>query len=324
MYKISDKLYAGFNNRQLNNGTKFQLSFIVKDKTLKSFNDWRTKSLAVKEFDNVPMTGFRVFGETTRDRGWFGSGRSMVYVEHPALNAAFEISVENLIAILEFESIRAGVITGQLILAHEGPRLVLIPTVAPDYKQALQDTVRINSKQKVKASTLVPGNVIEFKNKDTAVYLGYYPSIEVKETSGSSNTSNVSIRPVGSRHFWISSEYPDYIYIKSVQNINVFAIAKNSTMTLDAVKKKFIKNGSHGTHPIFPNSKIELRPKASSSSPYSVHAYEASRNSDFDMVFQTSRCVSSSMWSSTQKPVVGDLVVLDYGIGVIPLIGQLP
>lgn len=323
MYKIVDKLYAGFSSRQLNNGTKFHLSFIVKDKTLKSFNDWRTKSLGVKEFDNVPTAGFRVFGETSRDRSWFGSGRSMVYVEHPTLKAAFEISVENLIAILEFESIRAGIISGQLILAHEGARLILIPTASPDYKQALQDTVRINSKQKVKASTLVAGNEIEFKNKERVVYLGCYPSVIVKEaTSSRTGVTDVSVRPAGLRHFWISSEYPTSIYMKSVHNINVFAVTNNTTMTLDSVKKKFIKNSRSDYYPMFPSSKIELRPKASKKSRYSDNIQETGRLGDFLIDFQATRCVSG--WNMPSKEAVGDVVVVDYGIGVVPLIGELP
>ena len=53
MIKVCEKYYVGFNNRTYED-EKFLLSYIVKDKTLTGFKNWRNEHIAIKEIDNIP------------------------------------------------------------------------------------------------------------------------------------------------------------------------------------------------------------------------------------------------------------------------------
>lgn len=46
-----------------------------------SWKGWGDKE--IEGIDNKPLEGFRLSGTTSRSSDWFGSGRSMFYVEHP-------------------------------------------------------------------------------------------------------------------------------------------------------------------------------------------------------------------------------------------------
>jgi hypothetical protein len=125
MIKICEKYYVGFNNRNYD-GESFLLSYIVKDSKLTGFQSWRDKKIGIKEIDNLPKDGFKIFGDTRRSRDWFGSGRSMIYVQHPE-GFVFEISVDNLVNILATCNIIDRVFSEKMIFAHTGSKLILIP-----------------------------------------------------------------------------------------------------------------------------------------------------------------------------------------------------
>jgi hypothetical protein len=178
MIKICNKYYVGFNNRTYD-GQKFLLAYIVKDDKLTSFDSWRDKKLGKKEIDNEPKIGFKLFGDSKRGREWFGSGRSMLYVQHPD-GFVFEISVDNLVNILSYCDVIKNEFTTKMIFAHEGKNLILIPTNSELYLEAIEDTERANAtktKSVIKPSDLKIGDVIEFANKTKALYVGKYNSI---------------------------------------------------------------------------------------------------------------------------------------------------
>jgi hypothetical protein len=176
MYIFEKEYAVGFDKREddENGGGKFLLGFVVKtDKTnLISFQSWRNKKIAVKTISNEPRGKFKIFGNTQRGGDWYGSGRSMVYIMHPE-KFVFEISVDNLLQILSVENIVDKELSGEYILAHEGQKLVLIPTSSDLYQTAIKDT-EIKKNANIKPAQLVIGDKVILHNKQELVFIGRY------------------------------------------------------------------------------------------------------------------------------------------------------
>ena len=83
----------------------------------KSWESWRSKDIPVEEYDNVPMEGFTLNRDVKRYSGdWFSSKRTLIRVHDPR-GFEFEVTTENLIAILmHTDCLRRG-LTGQFVYA---------------------------------------------------------------------------------------------------------------------------------------------------------------------------------------------------------------
>ncbi len=239
MIKICNKYYVGFNNRTYD-GQKFLLAYVVKDDKLTSFDSWRDEKLGKKEIDNEPKTGFKLFGNSQRSKEWFGSGRSMLYVQHPD-GFVFEISVDNLVNILSYCDVVKNEFTTKMIFAHEGKNLILIPTNSELYAEAIEDTERANAtktKSVIKPSDLKIGDVIEFANKTKALYVGKYDAITFTHErcayagqwfNGCCNYEEyTSKRAKEKRHFYVT-HYEDKTRseLHSVQSLKIYKVHSN-------------------------------------------------------------------------------------------------
>ncbi len=255
MIKICEKYFVGFNRRSTDDSEKFLLAYVAKDSSLSSFQSWRDKHIAIKEIDNTPKIGWKLFGSTRRSRDWFGSGRSMIYVVHPdfilANGLVFEISVDNLLNIVKYCNIENGTFTTEMIFAHEGKNLILIPTNSELYKEAVDDTNRAaatKTKSVVKPSDLIIGDIIEFADKRTALYVGKYDGIQFEHVDHRDNntwrqenfTQVTSKLSKEKRHFYIES-YDDRPSLCSVQSLKIFRVKDHIDLTQQRAYERIYK-----------------------------------------------------------------------------------
>lgn len=136
-----------------------------------SWQSWRDKSQDTHDFDNVPTEGFvlnRNGGGASR-YSW-DSRNEFVRVFDPR-GFEFEISVANLLFILqECTSTKGKGIEGELVYAWSGTTLVLVPVNCQEYKES---TAFTNLKsQKVGKALMVPGTKYQMKDTTEATYLG--------------------------------------------------------------------------------------------------------------------------------------------------------
>ena len=144
-----DNLVIGFQKRQEGN-----LAFIVyrdEKKVLrkeKSWNGWRDKSIDPLEIENVPTKGFVLSETKRRSRDWFGSGRNVWRVTHPK-GFEFEISSNNLEAIISDCDIIKGEIMSECIFAWSGTDMSLVPIVSELYNEAIANTENLKKEKKI-------------------------------------------------------------------------------------------------------------------------------------------------------------------------------
>lgn len=139
-----------------------------------SWENWRDKSIEPVEFDNVPTSGFtlnkKVGGYANH---WSNFRQAYVRVYDPR-GFEFEISVPNLLYILEnTSSIKGKGLEGEFVYCWDSTDLVLIPTSSPDYAQL----VSLNEKRfngKVTAKDLIVGATYLTKSNLEVVYLGRF------------------------------------------------------------------------------------------------------------------------------------------------------
>lgn len=172
---VAPKIKVGFQKRK--DTFTGQLAYIIyydeKGKLRKeaSWESWRDKKIDPQEFDNVPTDGFTINKDVKRYNGeWWSSTRTMVRIHDPR-GFEFEVTTENLIAILmHTDCLKRGLI-GQFVYAWAGTELVLLPTNSEEYQHAVKFTGGLS--KKVKAKELVPG--ISYHTKKTnedVIYLG--------------------------------------------------------------------------------------------------------------------------------------------------------
>lgn len=171
---VAPKIKVGFQNRS--DTFTGQLAYIIyydekgKIRKEKSWESWRDKKINPQEFDNSPMAGFTLNKDIKRYSGnWFSSHRTMIRVHDPR-GFEFEVTTENLIAILmHTDCLRRGLI-GEFVYAWVGPELVLLPTNSEEYQTAVKYTTNLS--KRVLMKELVPGISYKTKRDGDAIYIG--------------------------------------------------------------------------------------------------------------------------------------------------------
>lgn len=183
---IAPKIKVGFQKRD--DTFTGQLAYIIyydeKGKLRKeqSWQSWRDKKIDPQEFDNTPMDGFTLNKDVKRYSGeWFSSHRTMIRVHDPR-GFEFEVTTENLIAILmHTDCLRRGLI-GQFVYAWVGPELVLLPTNSEEYQASVKYTVGLS--KKVGAKNLIAGVSYKTKREGDVIYLGRFNWYSYKTQGG--------------------------------------------------------------------------------------------------------------------------------------------
>jgi hypothetical protein len=252
---IAPKIKIGYQERR--DTFTGKLAYIIyydergKIRKEKSWESWRDKKLPIDEFTNEPMEGFTINKDIKRYSGdWFSSTRTMVRIHDPR-GFEFEVTTENLIAILmHTDCLRRGLI-GQFVYAWSGTELVLLPTSSEEYKNGTKYTEGLN--KKVKAKELVPGVVYRTKRDGNVTYLGrfnYYsykgiwdpegPRTEKKSMIFMNETTRI-FEPKDSVSFLSEavSDTPVANYAELVEKYNTFLFAhKIASYELEKVEFK--------------------------------------------------------------------------------------
>jgi len=125
------------------------------------------------EFDNVPTGGF-VLNKKVGGTSWSSYNPRQTYCRiYDPRGFEFEISIPNLLYILEnTNSIKGKGLEGEFVYGWQGKDLILIPVNAPEYKEML--TFTENSTKTIKKADLIPGFQYLDSSNRTLTYMGYY------------------------------------------------------------------------------------------------------------------------------------------------------
>jgi hypothetical protein len=137
----------------------------------KSWQTWRDKKIEPEDYENEPIEGFVLNKKVGDYHGsWFESRRAAIRVYDPR-GFEFEISVENLLFILqECSAIQGKGLEGKFVYAWASTDLILLPVSSVDYKQSMNYT-NLQAK-KITKKDMVPGRVYLNKDNGKVLYLG--------------------------------------------------------------------------------------------------------------------------------------------------------
>lgn len=216
---IPKQINVGFQERRDTYTQKlaYVIYFDEKGKLRKeaSWNSWRDEKIEPIIFDNEPTSGF-VLNKKVGDysTGW-NHRKSYVRVYDPR-NFEFEISIENLLYILEnTSSIKGKGLEGDFIYGWDGKDLILIPTDSPDYKEIMEYNKILHSNNKIKVKDLIIGATYKTKSNEEWIYMGGFDYYKVeyeriyKQKYTSYWDSYESIRKdinKGKHHFFVKEE----------------------------------------------------------------------------------------------------------------------
>lgn len=175
---ITEKIKVGFQKRSDTYTGK--LAYVIpmdskgKLRKEKSFESWRDQDVEPEVFENEPTSGFVLNKKT----GWYDTGwshrKTYVRVYDPR-GFEFEISVENLLYILEHTSSIVGKgLEGEFLYSWSGKDLVLLPANAPEYKGILEKEENEKLQEYVSSRNLVVGATYLTKENQKIVYLGKF------------------------------------------------------------------------------------------------------------------------------------------------------
>lgn len=185
MIYIPEKICVGYQNRS---GTYTgKLAYVIyyddKGKLRKetSWNGWRDDSIPSDDFDNTPTEGF-VLNKKVGDYrySYYDSRKAWCRVYDPR-GFEFEISVENLLFILEeCNSIKGKGLEGEFVYAWDGADLILLPVCSADYKDFVKTKNEKRMAEFVTGSKCVVGYTYEnlSNNHMKMMYLGRYDYYE--------------------------------------------------------------------------------------------------------------------------------------------------
>ena len=172
---IPEKIRIGFQKRKdtFTGKLAYVICFDEKGKLRKetSWESWRDKSIQHIDLDNKPTEGF-VFNKGVQRHGYYGSGKSIIRVHHPD-DFEFEISIDNLVAILMNSDVSKRDIKGKFVFAWAGKDLILLPVDSIEYKAAIDFTDK--QFKNISTKELKKGFTYSLKkSKQQITYLGYF------------------------------------------------------------------------------------------------------------------------------------------------------
>lgn len=180
---IPQKIRVGFQKRT-DTYTK-KLAYVIyydeKGKLRKegSWESWRDKKIDPAEYENTPMEGFVLNKKVGGYAGDWGNFRQAYVRVYDPRGFEFEISVPNLLYILEHtSSIKGKGLEGEFVYGWDGTELVLIPTCSPDYAQLTELNTKRFEGNVIKAKDLVIGGEYLTKGNIRYIYMGRFDTYD--------------------------------------------------------------------------------------------------------------------------------------------------
>lgn len=176
---VPQKINVGFQEREDTYTGK--LAYVIyydqKGKLRKetSWNNWRDHDIPNLEFDNVPTKGFVLNKKVGDYSGSWGNHRQAYCRIYDPRDFEFEITINNLLYILEHCSCSPGKgLDGEFVYAWDGKDLVLLPVESPDYIEIAEYSSRIKNSKQFKGKDLIIGATYLNRNNEEIIYMGRY------------------------------------------------------------------------------------------------------------------------------------------------------
>ena len=240
---VPKRIKVGFNNRDDTYTGK--LAYVIyydeKGKLRKetSWNSWRNKEIDSEEYDNEPMSGFVLNKKVGDYSGDWGNHRQAYCRIYDPRGFEFEITVNNLLFILEHCTCYPGKgLEGDFVYGWDGKDLVLLPTNSPDYIEIEKYSKRINDRKTFKGKDLIIGATYFTKDNEEWVYMGrfdkwnchiatyYGGSYYYRHNGWSDNVDDT----------WIKDSYANQAYKNENKGKHYWFINLNSEWKFDRIK----------------------------------------------------------------------------------------
>jgi hypothetical protein len=219
---IPDIINVGFQAREDTYNGK--LAFVVytdnkgKLRKEKSWNRWCDhKHHPPETFANDPTSGFVLNKKVGDYSSSWGGRKAWIRIYDPR-GFEFEISVENLIFILEeCSSIKGKGLDGEFVYAWDRQDLVVLPATTKEYRESIAHT-RLQTKKVAKAD-MVPGCLYKTKDGLVMMYLGRHEFHHLSREWVWTERSN-------NYNYW--SGKGKYIYAAKMEKQHIFVSLDNS------------------------------------------------------------------------------------------------
>lgn len=184
---IPDKINVGYQKRDgTYTGKLAYVTYIDEKGKLrkeKSWNQWCDNNIQKDEFVNDLTDGF-VLNKKVGDHNWGWNGRKAWCRIYDPRGFEFEITVENLLFILEeCTSVKGKGLEGKFVYAWDGVELVLLPVSSQEYSSCKNFT---DCKSlKIDKKDMIEGHVYLTKNMEEVIYIGrnewFEPFVDISD-----------------------------------------------------------------------------------------------------------------------------------------------
>ena len=262
MIYIPNKINVGFQNRDDTYTGK--LAYVIyydekgKLRKEKSWNSWRDENIPNIEYENVPLEGFVLNKKVGDYAGYYGEHRKAYTRIYDPRGFEFEITIENLLWILENATSYPGKgLNGLFRYGWLGKDLLLVPCDSPDYKDIIKTSTILNENKTIKVKDLKVGATYLDSNGKRYVYMGKFDRWHYcyvrngkkfeSEYEMKKWCQKMDIKPDSSRKvYWGGTEYiwnPDSEGHMTIKKEHVFQYEFEDFNWLDDNKKEyFTKN----------------------------------------------------------------------------------
>lgn len=245
---VPKRLNVGYNKKS--NTTNGLLGYVIyydlktgELRKEKSQNSWRDKSIKSMDFDNVPMKGFLFSSNIVRGGHYRGVVEKIRVFDPRGFDV--EISIENLMKIIEHYTIEKAEINGKLAYTWYGNELLLLPIDSSEYKESLD--LSLKSEKNYTIKDLVVGNIYQCKKSKSVfneVYLGRF-DVNSSITSSSVVRDNKiylvnNHRNIGKRHIFLRYDDNRFIEKYTIANPKMI-LSESGKLSDEEINNKIMK-----------------------------------------------------------------------------------
>lgn len=243
---IPEKIVVGYDKREDTYTGK--LAYIIyndeKGKLRKeaSWNNWRDKKINPDTFENIPTEGFVLNKNVGGYKSGWNHRQSAIRVYDPR-GFEFEISLENLLYILEYSnSMKGKGLEGEFIYSWDGKDIVLLPCESSEYKEIKDYNELIRQNIKLTAKTIVIGATYKTDKLETLIYLGRYNYYEHENRYQDLLKPEIKTKDKGKTYHFYKPSTKSFVQISSLQRIKEVINEKADIQTSKYQELLFKKN----------------------------------------------------------------------------------
>ena len=248
---IPTKLRAGYQKRRDTYSQKlaYVIYYDTQGKLRKeaSWRSWRDESIPFDEYDNTPIEGFVINKNVGETRWHWDVRRAYIRIFDPR-GFEVEITLANLIHILEHCNCVNKALSGSFVYAWDGTELVLLSTNSPDYQELCQKTETLLENKYLRGSDLIEGYTYATIDGEEYVYLCKAPEIKYNVNLYSYPFLNdqKEVLPIPDRQYLTK---PKFWFVD---------LKYKSIICMSSVTRKFYSSTSTTTHPKLEEFKEKL------------------------------------------------------------------